>query len=123
MSFGLHTFFHGTSCVLIFTRNLLGYILGDFFTNASGHPAPCVDSNLYQMGYLLWRQTRRHEWHAIKARMKNLFESKTNFLLGLTFSLSRQGCQIFLGTTYQKGEKSTKLLQNYKMPIKYTQWL
>jgi hypothetical protein len=30
--------FHGKSCVLIFTRNGLGYVLGDFFTNASGHP-------------------------------------------------------------------------------------
>jgi hypothetical protein len=34
-------FFHGKICALIFTRNGLGYILGDFFTNASGHPG-CV---------------------------------------------------------------------------------
>jgi hypothetical protein len=27
------------SCALILTRNLLDYILGDFFKNASGHPA------------------------------------------------------------------------------------
>jgi hypothetical protein len=35
-------FFHGKTCVLIFARNVLGYILGDFFTNASGHPASKV---------------------------------------------------------------------------------
>jgi hypothetical protein len=32
------TFFHGKSNVVIFTKNVFGYILGDFFTNASGHP-------------------------------------------------------------------------------------
>jgi hypothetical protein len=32
--------FHDKCCVLIFTRNGFGYILGDFFTNASGHPGP-----------------------------------------------------------------------------------
>jgi hypothetical protein len=31
-------FFHGKSNVVIFTKNIFGYILGDFFTNASGHP-------------------------------------------------------------------------------------
>jgi hypothetical protein len=30
--------FHAKSCVFIFTRNGLGYILGNFFTNASGRP-------------------------------------------------------------------------------------
>jgi hypothetical protein len=33
------SFFHGTSYVFILTKNVLGYILGDFFTNSSGHPA------------------------------------------------------------------------------------
>jgi hypothetical protein len=32
------TFFRGNSYELFFTKNGLGYILGDFFTNASGHP-------------------------------------------------------------------------------------
>jgi hypothetical protein len=33
-------FTHGTSNVLIFYKKTgLGYILGDFFTNSSGHPA------------------------------------------------------------------------------------
>jgi hypothetical protein len=32
------TRFHGKSYVLILTKTGLGYILGDFFTNASGHP-------------------------------------------------------------------------------------
>jgi hypothetical protein len=32
------TFFNGESCVLIIKKIGLGYILGDFFTNASGHP-------------------------------------------------------------------------------------
>jgi hypothetical protein len=34
--FGL--FFHGKSYVLILTKSALGYILGDFFSNLSGHP-------------------------------------------------------------------------------------
>jgi hypothetical protein len=32
------TFFHGKSYVSMLTKNGLGYNLGDFFTNASGHP-------------------------------------------------------------------------------------
>jgi hypothetical protein len=32
------TFFLGKIYVLILTKNGLGYILGDFFTNSSGHP-------------------------------------------------------------------------------------
>jgi hypothetical protein len=32
------TFVHGKSYVLILTKNCLGFILGDFFTNLSGHP-------------------------------------------------------------------------------------
>jgi hypothetical protein len=31
-----------------------------------------------------------------------------------------QGCQIFLDTIYQNGEKYTKLPLNYQMAIKYT---
>jgi hypothetical protein len=31
-------FFHRTSYVSILTRHGLGYILGDFFTNSTGHP-------------------------------------------------------------------------------------
>jgi hypothetical protein len=34
----LATFFHGTNTVLILAKYGLGYILGDFFTNSSGHP-------------------------------------------------------------------------------------
>jgi hypothetical protein len=34
----------------------------------------------------------------------------------------KQGCQIFHGTKYQSGEKYTKLLQSYQIPIKYIQW-
>jgi hypothetical protein len=33
---------------------------------------------------------------------------------------SLQGCQIFLGTTYQNGKNSTKL--PYQMATKYTKW-
>jgi hypothetical protein len=33
------TFFHGEGYALILTKNWLGYILGDFFENSSGHPA------------------------------------------------------------------------------------
>jgi hypothetical protein len=32
------------------------------------------------------------------------------------------GCQIFLDTIYQKGEKYTKLPLNYQMAMKYTKW-
>jgi hypothetical protein len=31
----------------------------------------------------------------------------------------QQGCQIFLGTTYQNGKKYTKLTKIYQMGIKY----
>jgi hypothetical protein len=31
------TFFHGKSYVYILANYVLGYILGDFFTNSSGH--------------------------------------------------------------------------------------
>jgi hypothetical protein len=33
------TFFHGYGCALILTKSGLGYILGVFFKNSSGHPA------------------------------------------------------------------------------------
>jgi hypothetical protein len=33
------TLFHSTSYVLIWAKQGLGYILGDFFTNSSGHSA------------------------------------------------------------------------------------
>jgi hypothetical protein len=36
-SFGLF-FSESASCVFILTKNGLGYILGDFFINLSGHP-------------------------------------------------------------------------------------
>jgi hypothetical protein len=32
------SFIHSTSYVLIWTKICLGYTLGDFFTNSSGHP-------------------------------------------------------------------------------------
>jgi hypothetical protein len=32
-------FFHGKSSVLSLTNNGLGYILGEFYTNSSGHHA------------------------------------------------------------------------------------
>jgi hypothetical protein len=38
------TSLHGKIAVLIIAKNGLGYILGDFFTNASGHPGPCPQS-------------------------------------------------------------------------------
>jgi hypothetical protein len=36
---------------------------------------------------------------------------------GLVRSSANQGCQIFLGTTYQNGEKYT-----YQMTTKYNNW-
>jgi hypothetical protein len=41
---------------------------------------------------------------------------------GFKFGTIFQGCQIFLGTIYHSGEKYTEQIQNYQMPIKYTQW-
>jgi hypothetical protein len=38
----LATFFHGTSYVLMLTKNELGNILGNIFKNSFGHPARCV---------------------------------------------------------------------------------
>jgi hypothetical protein len=35
----LDYFSHGKSYVLILKKNGLGSVLGDFFTNSSGHPA------------------------------------------------------------------------------------
>jgi hypothetical protein len=34
----LATSFHSKGCALILAKTGLGYILGDFFTNLSGHP-------------------------------------------------------------------------------------
>jgi hypothetical protein len=34
------TFCYGKSCILFWTKTGLGYTLGDFFTNSSGHPGP-----------------------------------------------------------------------------------
>jgi hypothetical protein len=33
------TFYHRKTYVILLTKNGLGYILGNFLTNASGHPA------------------------------------------------------------------------------------
>jgi hypothetical protein len=33
-------FFHSEGMPVIFLQNVFGYILGDFFTNSSGHPEP-----------------------------------------------------------------------------------
>jgi hypothetical protein len=35
----LENFFHGKSNLLILAKSALGYILGDIFSNSSGHPA------------------------------------------------------------------------------------
>jgi hypothetical protein len=33
-----HFFYHGKSYAVILTKSGLGYILGDYLTNSSGHP-------------------------------------------------------------------------------------
>jgi hypothetical protein len=38
-------FFQVNRDVLVLTKNGLGYILGDFFTDSSGHPGSRVHSN------------------------------------------------------------------------------
>jgi hypothetical protein len=45
------------SYVLMFTKNWLGYILGDFFTKASGHPAP--NTHTHSHGEML---NQTHRW-------------------------------------------------------------
>jgi hypothetical protein len=37
------TNFHGTSHVLILSKNGWGYIWGDIFTNSPGHPGPNIN--------------------------------------------------------------------------------
>jgi hypothetical protein len=44
------SFYHGKSYVLILTKNVLGNILGDFFTNASGHPGRRVPTKFFSTG-------------------------------------------------------------------------
>jgi hypothetical protein len=41
----------------------------------------------------------------------------------LNWPIRSQGCQIFLGTTYQNGRKNTKSIIKYtKMTVKHTKW-
>jgi hypothetical protein len=47
-------FFHGSGYVLILSKNELGYISGDFFTNSSGHLGP----NLHFFFFFF-----RNQWH------------------------------------------------------------
>jgi hypothetical protein len=53
-------FFHGKSCVLIFTRNGLGDFLRDFFTNASGHPVCLVYTIIYLILYYYYINIKRN---------------------------------------------------------------
>jgi hypothetical protein len=46
------TFFHGKSCVLIVVKNDLGYILCDFFSNSSGHPAYARPTSSFNCTYV-----------------------------------------------------------------------
>jgi hypothetical protein len=43
--------FFGESCAVILTKNGLGYILGDFFANSSGHPAFCSNKKWEEKGF------------------------------------------------------------------------
>jgi hypothetical protein len=42
-------FFHGFSYALILAQKWLGYILGDFFKNSSGHPARLSNLSVCRM--------------------------------------------------------------------------
>jgi hypothetical protein len=44
---GIHALY-GNGYVLIFAKNGLDYILADFFTCASGHPAPSLQGNYFK---------------------------------------------------------------------------
>jgi hypothetical protein len=55
---------NGKSYAIIVTKHELGYIMGDFFRNSSGHPAACAEKGL------LFRQFRLHEAKiAVKVRL------------------------------------------------------
>jgi hypothetical protein len=49
------TFFHGKSCVLLLTKGGLGYILGYFFTNLSGHNAKNWEPERAEIGSIRYR--------------------------------------------------------------------
>jgi hypothetical protein len=49
------TFFQSKRCALITTKNGLGYILGDFFTNSSGHTDPKRFSKVCINSFVAWK--------------------------------------------------------------------
>jgi hypothetical protein len=71
------------SCALISTKNGLGYILGDFFSNSSGHRAPngsivCV-TDFSQNGFDFLRAWLAHQALSILAHELLLSFSKIFF--------------------------------------------
>jgi hypothetical protein len=93
---------------------VLGYILGDFFANSSGHPG--------------WNRVCRR----VGAFRKNNFPEPKNGLqiqvfqndgkfdeLKKTFPTASQGCQIFLGTKFQNGKNIPNYYKIYQMSKKY----
>jgi hypothetical protein len=53
------TFSQSIDYVLILTNNALGYILGDFFINPSGHPGDNEQLVFYNVVSKNWRQVMR----------------------------------------------------------------
>jgi hypothetical protein len=62
-------------CIYFEKKNMLGYILGDFFTSSSGHPAPCL-----------------HE-AVITAEQLSCVKSAAQLLFWLAVQLARVGVQ------------------------------
>jgi hypothetical protein len=78
--------FHGKSFAVLLTKNVLGDIFGDFFTNSSGHPAQSEarrqrGANPFKLIHLLYRFTSSNQFYF------NLLEQKfrNKFVLHLPF--------------------------------------
>jgi hypothetical protein len=108
---------------IILARNGLGDILGNFFTNSSGHPGdgePRANKRL-QWPHLL-NMLLVYTLQALKMS-EDLFEGKWRSAdQNSAFFPDEQRCQIFRDTIYQNGRKYTKSALNYQMAIKFTKW-
>jgi hypothetical protein len=56
----LATFLRGKSNAFNFDQNVLGFILGDFFPNSSGPPAPEPQNNLGQHRKIKFTERKEH---------------------------------------------------------------
>jgi hypothetical protein len=124
--------------VLILTQNGLGYILGIFFiktvlvTLIPDKTALTRTLDVFgeddaahffeDGGRKMVARDPGRIFHLIrqKTQLKKIeqFEKGSKTFAGFDPTILQQGCHIFLGTIYQM----TTHIQNYQIPIKYTQW-